>query len=105
MPMMPAGNLDLVHITQRFGSLTAVDNVNLSIPERSFFSFLGPSGCGKTTLLRIIAGFIHPDDGTVLIGGSDMAGLSPNQRPTAMIFQNLAPVSIDASVGKRRVCL
>jgi|TARA_B110000263_G_scaffold243693_1_gene250781 spermidine/putrescine transport system ATP-binding protein len=62
----------------------------MSIGEKGFYSFLGPSGCGKTTLLRIIAGFVEPTAGKVLIGGKDMAGIPPNQRPTAMIFQNLA---------------
>lgn len=87
---MPARNVELVHITHTYGSLTAVDDLNLSIPEKSFFSFLGPSGCGKTTLLRIIAGFIQPSAGKVLIGAEDMTGIPPNRRPTAMIFQNLA---------------
>ena len=87
---MPARTVDLVHITQTYGSLTAVDDLNLSVRENSFFSFLGPSGCGKTTILRIIAGFIQPSAGKVLIGGEDMTGIPPNRRPTAMIFQNLA---------------
>ena len=52
--------------------------------------FSGPSGCGKTTLLRVIAGFLNPTEGRILIGGQDMTPLGPNQRPTAMIFQSLA---------------
>ena len=87
---MAGRNVELVHITHTYGSLTAVDDHNLSVPSNSFFSFLGPSGCGKTTLLRIIAGFIQPSEGQVLIGAEDMAGIPPNKRPTAMIFQNLA---------------
>ena len=87
---MPARNVELVHISKTYGSLTAVDDLNMSIGEKGFYSFLGPSGCGKTTLLRIIAGFVQPTAGKVLIGGKDMAGIPPNQRPTAMIFQNLA---------------
>ncbi|SNB51868.1 spermidine/putrescine transport system ATP-binding protein [Arboricoccus pini] len=81
-------NLD--HVTIRFGSYTAVDNVDLSIAGGEFFSFLGPSGCGKTTLLRCISGFVEPTAGRVLIGGKDMRGIGPNKRPTALIFQNLA---------------
>ena len=50
----------------------------------------GPSGCGKTTILRMISGFIEPTEGAVRIGGRDMRGIRPNQRPTALIFQNLA---------------
>jgi spermidine/putrescine transport system ATP-binding protein len=87
---MPARNVDLVNISHHYGSLVAVDDVTMSVPDKSFFSFLGPSGCGKTTLLRIIAGFIEPSSGQVLIGSRDMQGIPPNHRPTAMIFQNLA---------------
>ena len=73
-----------------FGSFRAVDNVNVTIKAGEFFSFLGPSGYGKTTILRMISGFIDPTDGAVRIGGRDMRGIRPNQRPTALIFQNLA---------------
>ena len=74
----------------RFGAFTAVEPTDLAIEGGSFFSILGPSGCGKTTLLRMIAGFLDPTQGRVRIGGADMAGIPPNQRPTALIFQNLA---------------
>ena len=87
---MPARNVELVDLTHNYGTITAVADVNLAIAGKSFFSFLGPSGCGKTTILRIIAGFIQPSAGKVLIGGNDMSGIPPNERPTAMIFQNLA---------------
>ena len=87
---MPTRNVDLVHLTHTYGTQTAVDDLSLTIADKSFFSFLGPSGCGKTTILRIVAGFMQPTAGKVLIGGKDMAGIPPNQRPTAMIFQNLA---------------
>ncbi|MCK0198597.1 ABC transporter ATP-binding protein [Ancylobacter sp. 6x-1] len=80
--------LDKVAI--RFGGTTAVQPTDLAIEAGEFFSILGPSGCGKTTLLRTISGFIEPSDGRVLIGGEDMAGKGPNERPTALIFQNLA---------------
>jgi spermidine/putrescine transport system ATP-binding protein len=87
---MPTRNVDLVHVTHTYGTLTAIDDLSLTIADKSFFSFLGPSGCGKTTILRIVAGFMQPTAGKVLIGGKDMVGIPPNQRPTAMIFQNLA---------------
>jgi spermidine/putrescine transport system ATP-binding protein len=74
----------------RFGDFVAVREANVDIKGGSFFSFLGPSGCGKTTILRAISGFLDPSDGKILIGGNDMAGLGPNKRPTALIFQNLA---------------
>ncbi len=80
----------LERVTMRFGDFTAVQPTDLVIPGGEFFSILGPSGCGKTTLLRLISGFETPSDGKVLIGGRDMAGIGPNGRPTALIFQNLA---------------
>ena len=74
----------------RFGDFIAAREVNITIRAGEFFSFLGPSGCGKTTLLRAVSGFLDPSEGRVLIGGRDMAGIGPNKRPTALIFQNLA---------------
>lgn len=74
----------------RFGDFVAAREASIHIAAGEFFSFLGPSGCGKTTLLRAISGFLTPSQGRVLIGGRDMAGIGPNKRPTALIFQNLA---------------
>ncbi len=86
---MSAGvQLDQVWI--KFGNFVAARDVNINIEGGEFFSFLGPSGCGKTTLLRAVSGFLEPSQGRVLIGGEDMAGIGPNKRPTALIFQNLA---------------
>ena len=65
-------------------------NVSLEIKKGEFFSLLGPSGCGKTTLLRIIAGFEHPDKGTLTLDGDDVLSLPPNRRPTNTVFQNYA---------------
>jgi spermidine/putrescine transport system ATP-binding protein len=67
-----------------------VDHVSVTIKAGEFFSFLGPSGCGKTTILRMISGFTDPSSGVIRIGGKDVKGQRPNQRPTALIFQNLA---------------
>ena len=86
---MSAG-IDLENVCCDFGTFRAVDNANVSIKPGEFFSFLGPSGCGKTTILRMISGFIDPTHGQIKIGGKDMKGQRPNQRPTALIFQNLA---------------
>ena len=86
---MSAG-IDLENVCCDFGSFRAVDHANVSIQPGEFFSFLGPSGCGKTTILRMISGFIDPTQGSIRIGGKDMRGQRPNQRPTALIFQNLA---------------
>ena len=67
-----------------------MDALSFSVARGSFFSILGPSGCGKTTLLRMIAGFIAPDEGDIAIGGRSMAGIAPNRRPVNMVFQQLA---------------
>ncbi|MFI6793806.1 ABC transporter ATP-binding protein [Nonomuraea sp. NPDC050383] len=77
-------------ITRRFGQVTALDGVSLEIGQGEFFALLGPSGCGKTTLLRIIAGFETPDDGTVTLDGDDLLALPPNRRPISLMFQSYA---------------
>ena len=88
---MSAGvGVDLQDMWIKFGDFVAVREANVSIKGGEFFSFLGPSGCGKTTILRAVSGFLEPSDGKVLIGGNDMVGKGPNERPTALIFQNLA---------------
>jgi spermidine/putrescine transport system ATP-binding protein len=83
-------DIELDHVSVRFGRFVAVRDATLKIASGEFFSFLGPSGCGKTTILRTISGFIDPSEGAVRIGGRDMRGIGPNRRPTALIFQNLA---------------
>ncbi len=83
-------DVQLDHVTMRFGDTVAVRDVSLTIRAGEFFSFLGPSGCGKTTILRMVSGFMEPTSGAVRIGGADMRGIGPNKRPTALIFQNLA---------------
>jgi spermidine/putrescine transport system ATP-binding protein len=83
-------DLEVDRVTKRYGAHAAVDTLSLAVPHGSFFSILGPSGCGKTTLLRIIAGFLAPDEGDVSIGGRSMRGVAPNQRPVNMVFQHLA---------------
>ncbi len=85
-----SADVELDHVTIRFGDFTAVNDANLRIEEGEFFSFLGPSGCGKTTILRAVSGFLDPSEGEVRIGGKNMWGIGPNKRPTALIFQNLA---------------
>ncbi|WP_444454531.1 ABC transporter ATP-binding protein [Rhodobacter capsulatus] len=74
----------------RFGDFQAVHPTDLTIDAGEFFSILGPSGCGKTTVLRLLSGFLSPSEGAVSIGGRPMAGIAPADRPTALIFQNLA---------------
>ena len=87
---MSTPDLAALAVVKRFGEHTAVDSLSFTVERGSFFSILGPSGCGKTTLLRMIAGFIAPDAGTIAIGGRNMAGVAPNRRPVNMVFQQLA---------------
>jgi spermidine/putrescine transport system ATP-binding protein len=77
-------------ISKSFGEFMALNNVSLEINKGEFFSLLGPSGCGKTTLLRIIAGFEHPDEGTLTLDGSNVLSLPANRRQTNTVFQNYA---------------
>ncbi|WP_225612266.1 ABC transporter ATP-binding protein [Paracoccus sp. PAR01] len=82
--------IELQRASVRFNRFQAVQPTDLTIRAGEFFSILGPSGCGKTTLLRMISGFLEPTEGDVRIGGRSMLGLGPSDRPTALIFQNLA---------------
>lgn len=83
-------DLSVKNVTKRFESFTAVDDVCFEVEKGKFFSILGPSGCGKTTLLRMIAGFEKPSDGSIYIGTQNMADIPPNRRPVNLIFQHLA---------------
>ncbi|MCB2003701.1 MAG: ABC transporter ATP-binding protein [Rhodoferax sp.] len=87
---MPQIDLETRRVAKRYAGLVAVDALDITVRRGSFFSILGPSGCGKTTLLRMIAGFLEPDSGEVLIGGQSMAAVPPNRRPVNMVFQHLA---------------
>ncbi len=82
--------VDLVHVTKSFGSITAVDDVSMSIRRNEFFSILGPSGCGKTTLMRMITGFERPTSGRILLNGSDTNNQPANKRNLNMLFQSYA---------------
>jgi spermidine/putrescine transport system ATP-binding protein len=86
----PAGDLRLANLTKRFGSFTAVDDVNLTIGKGSFFALLGASGCGKTTTLRMIAGLEEPTSGQVILAGQDISRLRPYRRPVNTVFQSYA---------------
>jgi spermidine/putrescine transport system ATP-binding protein len=86
---MTAG-VSIQQVSQRYGTATALDAVSLEIAAGEFVVLLGPSGCGKTTLLNIIGGFAEPTEGRVLIGGQDMAGVAPKDRPTTTVFQDYA---------------
>lgn len=83
-------DLELRGVGKQYGAFSAVHDLSFSIAQGSFFSILGPSGCGKTTLLRMIAGFIEPDHGDIIIRGQNMRSVAPNRRPATMVFQHLA---------------
>jgi spermidine/putrescine transport system ATP-binding protein len=85
-----SGDLVLTAVTKTYDTFTAVDNVDLTIPQGSFFALLGPSGCGKTTTLRMVAGLEQPTVGTISIGGSDITSTKPYQRNVNTVFQNYA---------------
>ena len=77
-------------VTKRFGTFVAVDNQSLTIYEREFHALLGPSGCGKTTLLRMLAGFEEPTEGSIWLDGKPLSGVPPHKRPVNMMFQSYA---------------
>jgi putative spermidine/putrescine transport system ATP-binding protein len=86
----PETGLQIQRVSKDLGGRTIVDDLDLEVRAGELTCLLGPSGCGKTTTLRMIGGFIQPDAGRVLISGRDVTALSPDKRPTAMVFQNYA---------------
>ena len=82
--------LQLKGVGKRFDSVTAVENVDLTIPDGKLVCLLGPSGCGKTTLIRIVAGLEEPTTGRLLLDGEDITGLPAHRRNFGMVFQSLA---------------
>ncbi|GAA1922520.1 ABC transporter ATP-binding protein [Microbacterium aoyamense] len=80
----------LTGLTKEFGAVTAVDHVDLEIGAGEFFSMLGPSGSGKTTVLRLIAGFEQPTDGTIELFGQDVTKKAPFDRDVNTVFQDYA---------------
>jgi iron(III) transport system ATP-binding protein len=91
---MSCSMIRLDGVTKRFGATTAVDEASLCVDYGEVVALLGPSGCGKTTLLRLMAGFEHPDGGTVDVAGRRVAGartwIPPEQRRVGMVFQDYA---------------
>ena len=82
--------IDLKNITVAFDGEKILDDLSLYIRDGEFITLLGSSGCGKTTTLRIIAGFIEPDEGQVLFDGKDISGVPPYKREVNTIFQRYA---------------
>jgi spermidine/putrescine transport system ATP-binding protein len=99
---MQIADLQAKQVAKMYAGLPAVDHLSFEVARGSFFSILGPSGCGKTTLLRMIAGFLAPDSGDIVIGGASMQDVPPNRRPVNMVFQHLAlfpMMSVGENVG------
>jgi spermidine/putrescine transport system ATP-binding protein len=82
--------VELRQVSRRFGAVTALQEVDLTVAAGEFLTLLGPSGCGKTTLLRVIGGFETPDSGLVRLAGQDMTAVPPHRRPVNTVFQNYA---------------
>ncbi|QDL52830.1 ABC transporter ATP-binding protein [Rhodoferax aquaticus] len=82
--------LEISHLKKHFGSQTAVKDFSISVEKGEFITFLGPSGCGKTTILRMLAGFEAPSEGSIVFDGKDVTHLRTNQRNVGMVFQSYA---------------
>ncbi|HUK10286.1 MAG TPA: ABC transporter ATP-binding protein [Stellaceae bacterium] len=86
--------VELRGLTKRYGALAVVDRIDLAVEHGSLVCLLGPSGCGKTTTLRLIAGFLDPDEGEILVGGTSLSTpgrvVPPERRNMSMIFQSYA---------------
>ena len=78
------------NIVKEFDGKLVLKGVNLDIYENEFVTLLGPSGCGKTTLLRILGGFLTPNEGTVLFDGEDISKIPPYKREINTVFQKYA---------------
>ena len=79
--------LELQNLERDFGTVKALDGIEISLGEGEFLSLLGPSGCGKTTALRLVAGFDRPDAGRIVVDGKDVTRVAPNKRDMGMVFQ------------------
>jgi putative spermidine/putrescine transport system ATP-binding protein len=79
--------LELQSLHRDFGTVKALDGIEISLGEGEFLSLLGPSGCGKTTALRLVAGFDRPDAGRIVVDGRDVTNVPPNKRGMGMVFQ------------------
>ena len=89
-PPRPMISIRIQQLTKRFGGVTALQHLDLTIAPGELFFLLGPSGCGKTTLLRCLAGFYVPEEGRILFGDEDVTRLEPHRRNTGMMFQSYA---------------
>jgi len=79
--------LELQNLHRDFGTVKALDGIEIQLGEGEFLSLLGPSGCGKTTALRLVAGFDRPNEGRIVVDGKDVTNVAPNKRDMGMVFQ------------------
>jgi ABC-type Fe3+/spermidine/putrescine transport system ATPase subunit len=94
--------IQLRNITKRYGDVSVLHGVDLNVAKGEFLTLLGPTGCGKSTLLRILAGFVKPTSGEVLIDGEVINDIPPNQRQIGLLFQNYAlfpHMTVEENVG------
>ena len=82
--------LELWRVTKRYGAMTAVDDVSLSLGDGELVTLLGPSGSGKTTAMMMVAGFVEPDEGEILLDGKSLLDVPPHRRDIGVVFQNYA---------------
>jgi putative spermidine/putrescine transport system ATP-binding protein len=90
------------NLSKRFGAAKVLDRVDLAVERGALVTLLGPSGCGKTTLLRLIAGLMAPDEGSIAIGGADVTRTPPHKRNVGVVFQSYAlfpHLSVAGNVG------
>jgi putative spermidine/putrescine transport system ATP-binding protein len=82
--------LEVRRLSHRFGATTVLDGADFEVPGGTIAALLGPSGCGKTTILRSVAGFLSPREGTIRLGGETLDGLPARKRRVGMVFQSYA---------------
>ncbi len=87
---MENSTIKLVGLSKHFGTIVAVEDINLTVQPGEFVTLLGPSGCGKSTTLRMMGGFEIPTSGRIYLGGDDVTDIPPNKRNVNMVFQDYA---------------
>jgi putative spermidine/putrescine transport system ATP-binding protein len=89
-PSTNARYLDVAGVTKRFGATVVLKDLSIAVDQAEFVSLLGPSGCGKTTLLRLVAGLLTPELGTISVGGRDLTRVAAHRRNIGVVFQSYA---------------
>jgi len=82
--------IQIRHLSKTLGNKKVLDDITIDVRRGEFVTFLGPSGCGKTTTLRLIAGFLAPDEGKILFEGKNISDIPPYKRPFNTVFQRYA---------------